>query len=105
MSPTPHGRRARVARHRYSPSAPLGQAPPERVGAHLLLDQLLPEHAVADNALPLLADELGGAQRTVVQVREDVLGHVVEPLVCPQAPGRQVLPRYKHVTTTARRLL
>ena len=37
------------------PASPLGQAPPEGVGVNFSLDELFPEHAVADDSLPLLA--------------------------------------------------
>ena len=65
----------------YVPSSPIRQAPPEGVSADLLLNQLLPEHTIADDPLPLLTHELGGAERAVVQVGEDVLRHVIQALV------------------------
>lgn len=41
------------------PIAALGQAAPQRVCAHLALDELLPEHALGDDAQPFLADQFG----------------------------------------------
>lgn len=64
------------------PFAPLGEPVPECVGAHLALDQLLPQHAVGDDAQPLFAHQLGGGQRLGVQVGENGFGNVVEAFFC-----------------------
>jgi hypothetical protein len=55
--------------------APLdGQAAPQRVQPNFALDVLAPQHAVGDHALPLLADQLAGAQGTGVEEMEHIFG-------------------------------
>ena len=56
------------------PAAVLAQAAPHRVRVDLALDELLPQHALADDAQPLFAHQLGRAQRARVHEGEDVLG-------------------------------
>lgn len=70
------------ARPRYKqvldPFLPLGKATPQRVTSHLSFDQLLPQHAFGDDAIPLLRDELGGEQRVGIEIRENVIGHMIQ---------------------------
>ena len=70
-----------------SPLVSLGQALPQRVGADHAFDQLLPEHALRDDPLPLLAHQLRRAQRAGVQEGQDVLRYVVQTLGCR---GREI---------------
>lgn len=41
------------------PITPLGQSAPQGICAHLAFDELLPEHALGNDAQPFLADQLG----------------------------------------------
>lgn len=66
---------------------PLGEALPEGVCAHHALDQLLPEHALRDDPLPLLTHQLRRAQGPRVQERQDVLRYVVQALSCKWGGG------------------
>lgn len=63
------------------PLLALGQPSPQRVAADLPLYQLLPQHALGDHAVPLLGDELGGAEGVGVEIRENVVGDVIETLL------------------------
>lgn len=63
------------------PFLSLRQPAPQRVASDLSLDELLPQHAFGDDAVPLLGDELGGEQRVGVEVRENVVGHMIQALL------------------------
>ena len=65
-----------------SPLVSFREALPERVCADHALDQLLPQHALGDDPLPLLTHQLGRAQRARVQERQDVLRYVVQTSGC-----------------------
>lgn len=71
-----------MRRRDASPLVSLGEAFPERVGSHHALDQLLPQHSLRNDALPLLTHQLGRTQRARVQERQDVLRYVVQTLSC-----------------------
>lgn len=62
------------------PSSPIGEPLPNAVGADFLFDELFPKVSVLNDAIPLATDEFGLAQRIGVQIGENVLGDVFEPL-------------------------
>ena len=84
----------------YSPAPALSQPLPHGVIAHHVLYELLPQHAVWDDAVPLLTHELCSAQWSRVQVRQDRLGDVVQALGCKKAPHRTVTAVSQDFTKT-----
>lgn len=54
------------------------QAFPQRISAHHPLNELLPQHAVGDDPVPLATHQLGSAQGTCVQKGQDVLCYVLQ---------------------------
>jgi len=64
------------------PITPLGQSAPQGICAHLAFDELLPEHALGNDAQPFLADQLGRFERFGIQVRQNVFCDVIQTLDC-----------------------
>lgn len=66
--------------HSVLPLVSLGQAFPERISSDHAFNELLPQHTLRDDPLPLLTYQLCCTQRACIQERQDVLRYVIQAL-------------------------
>lgn len=60
------------------PAPSLRETLPDGINCHLSFYKLLPKQTVRYDSIPLVADELGPAERFGIQVGEDLIGNVVK---------------------------